>query len=74
MSTILIHHIGRIVFGSSDVRAGASCIFGHMPPAFENIAHATELIGPALPQECDALNERVASLLEERRSRTRAEQ
>ncbi len=72
MSTILIHHIGRIVYGSSDVRAGASCVFGHMPLAFEKIAQATKLIGPALPQECDVLNERVASLLEERRSITKS--
>ena len=68
MSTILIHHIGRIVFGSTDVRGGASVTLGHMPPAFENILTETELIGPALPQECDVFNERVAARLEERRS------
>lgn len=68
MSTILIHHIGRIVFGSFDPRGGASCVLGHMPPAFENIAQETEFVGPALPQECDPLNKRVAARLEERRS------
>jgi tRNA(adenine34) deaminase len=71
MSTILIHHIGRIVFGSFDNWGGASCVLGHMPPAFENLAQETEIVGPALPQECDLLNENVAALLEERRSSTR---
>ncbi len=70
MSTILIHHIGRIVYGSTDIRGGASCVIGHMPPAFEKIALETDLIGPALPQECDVLNERVAALLQERKGRT----
>jgi len=71
MSTILIHHIGRIVFGSFDPPGGASCALGRMPPAFENIAQETEYVGPALPQECDPLNERVAARLEERRPITR---
>ncbi len=72
MSTILVHHIGRIVFGSNDIRGGATVTLGQLPPAFENILTETELIGPALPEECDVLNERVASLLEERRSRARS--
>ncbi len=68
MSTILLHHIGRVVFGSDDRRGGASCVFGHMPPAFERLAQALEWVGPALPQACDALNEQVLMMLEERRS------
>ena len=68
MSTILIHHIGRVVFGSSDSRGGASCVFGHMPPAFERLAQALEWVGPALPQACDVLKEKVFAMLDEQRS------
>ena len=67
-STILVHHIGRVVFGSNDSRGGASCVFGHMPPAFERLAQALEWVGPALPQACDTLNEQVFAMLEERRA------
>ena len=70
MSTILVHRIGRVVFGSRDSRAGASYVFGHMPPAFERLSQTLEYIGPALPQECDELNEGVFAMLEERKIRT----
>ncbi len=67
LGAILVHRIGRVVFGSSDSRGGASCVFGHMPPAFEKLAQTLEWVGPALPQECDELNEAVFAMLEERR-------
>jgi tRNA(adenine34) deaminase len=69
-STILVHRIGRIVFGSSDSRAGGSCVFGHMPPAFERLSQTLEYVGPALPEECDELDERVRAMFEQRKSRT----
>jgi tRNA(adenine34) deaminase len=66
MSTILAHRIGRVVFGSSDSWGGASHVFGHMPPAFEKLFEALEWVGPALPQECDELDEMVEAMLVER--------
>jgi tRNA(adenine34) deaminase len=68
---ILLHRVGRVVFGSSDGRGGASCIMGHMPPAFESLFRAIEWVGPALPQECDELNEKVFELLMEHKDRVR---
>lgn len=67
--TILVHRIGRVVFGSNDSRGGASCVFGHMPPRFEQILAASEWVGPALPEECDALTEAVFAILDEHGSR-----
>ncbi|MDH4135679.1 MAG: nucleoside deaminase [Anaerolineae bacterium] len=69
MSAILVHRIGRVVFGSSDSRSGASWVFGHMPPAFEERLKALEWVGPALPQECDALYETTLSMLAEYKKR-----
>ena len=68
---ILLHRVGRVVFGSSDGRGGASCIIGHMPPAFESLFRAIEWVGPALPQACDELNEKVFELLRERQNLSR---
>ena len=69
MGAILAHRIGRVVFGSSDSRGGASCVFGHMPPAFEKGLQALEWVGPALPQECDELDETVFAMLVEYKNR-----
>lgn len=69
MSAILVHRIGRVVFGSSDGRGGASCAFGHMPPVFEERLQALEWVGPALPQECDELYETAQAMLAEYKKR-----
>ena len=29
---ILLHHVGRVLYGSADPYGGASRVFGHMPP------------------------------------------
>jgi tRNA(adenine34) deaminase len=69
LSAILLHHIGRVVFGSSDSGGGASSAFGHLPPYFEAELQALEWVGPALPQECDELYEMALTLLADHRSR-----
>ena len=69
LGAILAHPIDRVVFGSSDDRAGASCLLGHLPPAYEQRRQMLEWMGPLLPDECDELNELVATLLMERRNR-----
>ena len=66
---ILVYHIGRVVFGAYDSRGGASCVLGHMPPAFERIFEGVEWIGPAFPQVCDELSREVAVLVKERQRR-----
>ena len=64
---ILLHHIGRIMYGSSDDYGGASLVFGHMPPYFEKEVSRIEWIGPAYPEVCDPLFVRVMKLVEKRR-------
>jgi tRNA(adenine34) deaminase len=69
LGAILVYHVGRVVFGAYDSRGGASCVLGHMPPAFERIFEDVEWVGPALPQVCDELSREVAALVKERQCR-----
>jgi tRNA(adenine34) deaminase len=69
-ATLLIHQVGRIVFGSRDGGGGASCSFGHLPPFFEDELRVVQWIGPALPGECDELFIRVRALISERRRKS----
>jgi tRNA(adenine34) deaminase len=64
---ILLHHIGRVMYGSSDDFGGASVVFGHMPTYFEVEVSKTEWIGPAYTEGCDPLFKRVMKLLEKMR-------
>ena len=64
---ILLHHIGRVIYGSSDDYGGASVVIGRMPTYFEEEVSKIEWIGPAYPQGCDELYERVMILVEKRR-------
>lgn len=68
MGAILQHRIGRVIYGSSDDYGGAGTVIGHMPPYFEKQLFKTEWIGPAYPEECDPLYERL-KLMESERSR-----
>lgn len=69
---ILVHRIGRIVYGSYDIHGGALCVFGHMPDAFERLLASTTWVGPALPEECDELRKLVIAMsLSHRRERGR---
>jgi tRNA(adenine34) deaminase len=66
---ILLHRIGRVVFGAIDSWGGASCALGHLPPAFTARLQAVEWVGPALPEVCDELFESALVLIEENRRR-----
>ena len=68
IGAILLHHIGRVMYGSSDHYGGASQVIGHMPTYFEEEVSRTEWIGPAYPGECDQLFERVMVMVEKRRN------
>ncbi len=63
---ILLHHIGRVVFGASDPLGGGGCVFGHMPPFLEGELEQTEWIGPVLPQLCDELCSKAIKLVRDR--------
>jgi tRNA(adenine34) deaminase len=66
MGAILLHRIGRVIYGARDDYGGASRVFGHMPTYFEDAIAQTDWIGPAYPEVCDALFSRVMSLIEAR--------
>lgn len=62
LGTILVHRIGRIIYGSRDPHGGAECVFGHMPYAFEKLLKSTNWEGPALAEECDELSHLVVDM------------
>lgn len=64
---ILLHHIGRVLYGSADHFGGASVVFGHMSTYFEEEVSRTEWFGPAYAQGCDPLFERVMESVEKMR-------
>ena len=66
MGAILLHNIGRVVYGSSDHYGGASLVIGHMPTYFEEAVSRIEWIGPAYSEECDQLFVRVMRLVEKK--------
>lgn len=65
---ILLHRVGRVLYGCADDYGGASQVFGHMPTYFEEEASKIKWLGPAYPEECDKLFERVMVLVEKRRA------
>lgn len=64
LSTILLHHIGRVVYGANDPRGGALCTVGHMPPSFETFYKELEITGPALSGECNELFRQMVLVIE----------
>ena len=66
LSTILLHKIGRVVYGADDPRGGALCVVGHMPPSFEKFYKELQMEGPVMPEVCDALFHRMVVILEDR--------
>jgi len=64
LSAILLHHIGRMVYGADDPRGGALCVIGHMPPSFENFNKELEIVGPVMPEVCDELFRQALEIIE----------
>ncbi len=71
--SILLHRIGRVIFGSSDAYGGASSIFTHLPPYFQERFENTQWLGPLMPSECDPLYVRLMALVEARRGQVRSQ-
>jgi tRNA(adenine34) deaminase len=65
--SILLHRVGRVVFGSSDSYGGASSVLSHLPPFFQERIENTQWLGPIMPAECDPLYKRLQALEEARR-------
>ena len=64
-SAIMIHGIGRVVFGSTDSHGGAGSVLDHLPPYFQGRLEGVQWEGPMMQEECDPLRERLFVLLEE---------
>ena len=56
--SLLLHGIGRVVFGGSDPLGGASHIFSHLPPYYQQHGQIPHWIGPVAPETCDPLYQR----------------
>ena len=65
--SILLHRIGRVVYGSSDDYGGANSVIPNLSPFFKDRIAKTEWIGPLMPNECDPLHERLLTYEEDRK-------
>lgn len=61
MGTLLLHGIGRVVFGANDLAGGAGCLITHLPPYYAEDKGVPQWLGPALPEICDPLYQRALS-------------
>lgn len=59
MGAMVLHGIGRIIFGARDSEGGAGEILSHLPVYYANGVAVPQLSGPRLPELCDALYARV---------------
>ncbi|HEV7859907.1 MAG TPA: nucleoside deaminase [Pyrinomonadaceae bacterium] len=59
MGTLLLHGIGRVVFGARDTEGGAGGLLQHLPDYYAGGTGVPEWIGPVMPETCDALYQRV---------------
>lgn len=59
---ILLHHLGRLVYGSSDPFGGVGLTLRSLPPYFQKELSHVHWTGPALTSECDPLYQRIIEL------------
>ncbi|MDT5062898.1 MAG: haloalkane dehalogenase [Acidobacteriota bacterium] len=61
MGALLLHGVGRVVFGALDREGGAGEMLSHLPVYYAGGVAVPQLVGPLLPEVCDALYERVTA-------------
>jgi tRNA(adenine34) deaminase len=66
LGALLLHGVGRVIFGSNDPLGGAGSMLAHLPPYYEGGIGTPEWIGPVLPEVCDALYARTKDRFAER--------
>jgi len=59
MGTLLLHGVGRVVFGARDREGGGGQMLSRLPDYYANGVCTPLWVGPLLPEVCDALYERV---------------
>jgi len=57
---LLLHGVGRIVFGAADTEGGATAVLGHLPSYYADGRGVPEWVGPVAADECDELYRRAA--------------
>lgn len=55
--TLLLHGVGRVVFGALDPEGGARFVFGSMPPFYDGRS-TPEWVGPLASELCEPLYHR----------------
>lgn len=58
---LLLHGVGRVVFGASDPAGGAGALLEHLPPYYADKSLVPAWTGPLLPALCDPLYARVCA-------------
>jgi len=58
MGALLLHGIGRVVFGAKDQAGGAAGLLSHLPSYYAENKGVPRWIGPALPEICDPFYQR----------------
>lgn len=56
---LLLHGVGRVVFGARDTTGGAGPLLAHLPAYYAGGAGVPLWLGPVLPELCDPLFRRV---------------
>ena len=59
MGTLLLHGVGRVVFGAQDKEGGGGQMLSHLPRYYADETCVPQWVGPLLPEVCDSLYERV---------------
>jgi tRNA(adenine34) deaminase len=62
LSAILLHRIGRVIYGSADPYGGGGMAAENLPPFFSEQFAETDWIGPAFSAACDPLYAQVKML------------
>jgi tRNA(adenine34) deaminase len=62
---LLLHGVGRVVFGAQDGEGGAGQILSHLPDYYSEGAGVPVWSGPLLPEICDPLYERIKERFDE---------
>lgn len=63
---ILLHQLGRLVYGSDDPWGGVSSCLDSLPEFFKDAFARIQWVGPALSAECDPLYTRAMDLIHQR--------
>jgi tRNA(adenine34) deaminase len=59
MGAILLHGVGRVIFGASDDEGGAGVLLSHLPAYYASGAGVPAWVGPVSPETCDPLYHRL---------------